>query len=49
MVQELEGHEITIVPATVGKVVPDGTPEEEWAWVVDGLQGGLRPRRRSAA
>ncbi|MEZ6015911.1 MAG: sugar phosphate isomerase/epimerase [Planctomycetota bacterium] len=38
MVHELEGHEITIVPATVGKVVPDGTPEEEWAWVVAGLQ-----------
>jgi len=38
MVKELEGHEITIVPATVGKVVPDGTPEEEWQWVVAGLQ-----------
>ena len=38
MVHELEGHEITIVPATVGKVVPDATPEEEWAWVVAGLQ-----------
>jgi sugar phosphate isomerase/epimerase len=38
MVKELEGQEITIVPATVGKVVPDGTPEEEWAWVVAGLQ-----------
>ncbi len=38
MVKELEGHELTIVPATVGKVAPDGTPEEEWAWVVAGLQ-----------
>ena len=38
MVHELEGHEITIVPATVGKVVADGTPEEEWGWVVAGLQ-----------
>lgn len=38
MVHELEGQEITIVPATVGKVVPDGTPEEEWGWVVAGLQ-----------
>lgn len=37
MVKELDGHEITIVPATVGKVVPDGTPEEEWAWCVDAL------------
>jgi len=38
MVYELEGTECTIVPATVGKVVPDGTPEEEWKWVVDGLK-----------
>jgi len=38
MVKELNGHEITIVPSTVGKVVPDGTPEEEWAWCVDGLK-----------
>jgi D-psicose/D-tagatose/L-ribulose 3-epimerase len=38
MVKELDGHEVTIVPATVGKVVPDGTPEEEWAWCVDGLK-----------
>lgn len=38
MVKELEGHEITIVPATVGKVVPDSTPEAEWRFVVDGLQ-----------
>jgi D-psicose/D-tagatose/L-ribulose 3-epimerase len=38
MVKELNGHEITIVPATVGKVEPDGTPEEEWAWCVDGLK-----------
>jgi len=29
MVQELEGTEITIVPATVGKITPDGTPEQE--------------------
>ncbi len=38
MVKELDGHELTVVPATVGKVTPDGTPEEEWAWVVAGLQ-----------
>jgi len=38
MVHQLEGTELTIVPATVGKVVPDATPEEEWSWVVAGLQ-----------
>lgn len=38
MVKELDGHEITIVPATVGKVVPDSTPDEEWTWAVDALK-----------
>lgn len=38
MVKELEGIEITIVPATVGKIVPDSTPELEWTWVVQGLK-----------
>lgn len=38
MVKELDGHSISIVPATVGKVVPDATPEEEWQWAVDGLK-----------
>ncbi|MDX8477248.1 sugar phosphate isomerase/epimerase [Mesorhizobium sp. VK24D] len=35
MVSELDGEIITLVPATVGKVVPDGTEAEEWGWVVD--------------
>jgi sugar phosphate isomerase/epimerase len=35
MVSELEGEIITLVPATVGKVTPDATEEEEWRWVVD--------------
>jgi len=35
MVSELEGEVITLVPATVGKVQPDATEEEEWAWLVD--------------
>ncbi|MEC7233192.1 MAG: sugar phosphate isomerase/epimerase [Planctomycetota bacterium] len=38
MVHQLEGTELTIVPATVGKVNPDATPDEEWGWVVAGLQ-----------
>jgi glycerophosphoryl diester phosphodiesterase len=37
MVKELDGHEITIVPATVGKIIPDASPEEEWKWAVDGM------------
>jgi len=35
MVSELDGEIITLVPGTVGKVVPDGSPEEEWTWLVD--------------
>jgi sugar phosphate isomerase/epimerase len=38
MVKELDGYEMTIVPATVGKIAPDGTPEEEWEWAVDSMK-----------
>ncbi len=38
MVKELEGREMTIVPSQVGKVVPMASPEEEWAWAVEGLK-----------
>ncbi len=38
MVKELDGFELTIVPATVGKISPDGTPEEEWEWAVDSMK-----------
>ncbi len=38
MVHELEGRELTVVPVTVGKTSPDGTPDEEWRWVIDGLK-----------
>jgi sugar phosphate isomerase/epimerase len=37
MVKELGGQEITIVPGTVGKVVPDASAEEEWKWAVQSL------------
>jgi len=38
MVKELDGHMVSIVPSTVGKIVPDGRPEEEWQWAIDSLQ-----------
>jgi sugar phosphate isomerase/epimerase len=38
MVAALGGQIVTVVPATVGKVVPDGRPEEEWGWVVAALK-----------
>jgi sugar phosphate isomerase/epimerase len=37
MVSELNGEIITLVPATVGKIAPDGTPEEEWQWLIEGV------------
>ena len=36
--KELGGQMITMVPATVGKVVADGTPSEEWQWLVEGIK-----------
>jgi sugar phosphate isomerase/epimerase len=38
MVKELDGYEMTIVPATVGKINPDGTPDDEWDWAVDSMR-----------
>lgn len=38
MVKELDGHLLTIVPGTVGKVNPDSTPEEEWQNAVQGMK-----------
>ena len=38
MVKELDGYEMTIVPATVGKIEPDGTPDEEWEWAVGSMR-----------
>ena len=38
LAKELDGKIVTVVPATVGKVVADGTPEQEWQWLVEGLK-----------
>jgi len=38
MVSELEGEIITLVPATVGKISPDASPEEEWQWLIEGVK-----------
>jgi len=37
-VSDLGGKILTIVPSTVGKVVPMASPEEEWEWAVQGLK-----------
>ena len=38
MVRELDGEIVSLVPVTVGKLVAEGTPEEEWTWLVDGVK-----------
>jgi D-psicose/D-tagatose/L-ribulose 3-epimerase len=34
----LGGKMLTVVPSTVGKIVPMGSPEDEWQWAVDSLK-----------
>ncbi len=38
LVKELDGHMVSVVPGTVGKIVPDGPPDQEWNWAVDALK-----------
>jgi D-psicose/D-tagatose/L-ribulose 3-epimerase len=38
LVASLGGKILTVVPSTVGKVVPMASPEEEWQWCVEGLK-----------
>ena len=38
MIKELGGKILTVVPSTVGKVTPMGSPEEEWQWAVESLK-----------
>lgn len=38
MVKELGGQVMSVVPGSVGQLVPEATPEEEWAWAVESLQ-----------
>jgi len=38
LVAALNGTEMTIVPASVGQITPDGKPEQEWEWAVASLK-----------
>ncbi len=38
MVFHLEGSLLTVVPCTVGKIIPEATPDEEWSWAVESLR-----------
>ncbi len=38
MVAELDGHMVSVVPSTVGKILPEGKPEEDWKYAVDSMK-----------
>ena len=48
-VSELGGQIVTVVPSTVGKIVPMGSPADEWRWCVEALQASARRTRRRSA
>ncbi len=37
LVSDLGGIELSVVPATVGQIVPEGRPDDEWRWAIDSL------------
>jgi D-psicose/D-tagatose/L-ribulose 3-epimerase len=37
LINALGGRILTVVPSTVGKITPMGSPEDEWRWAVEGL------------
>lgn len=38
MVKELEGTMVSVVPSTVGKIIPENRPEEDWQLAVESMQ-----------
>lgn len=38
MVHELGGEEMSVVPGSVGQLVPEATEDEEWRWAVESLK-----------
>jgi len=38
LIAGLGGKMLTVVPSTVGKIVPMGSPEDEWQWAIDSLK-----------
>ena len=38
LIDALGGKILTVVPSTVGKIVPMASPEEEWGWAVESLK-----------
>lgn len=37
LVGDLGGEELSVVPGTVGQVVAEGRPEDEWRWAIDSV------------
>ncbi|MFM2393069.1 MAG: hypothetical protein RLZZ546_1051 [Bacteroidota bacterium] len=38
LVKALDGKMVSIVPSTVGKIIPDARPELEWDWAVESMK-----------
>ena len=38
MVQALGGTAMSVVPGSVGQLVPEATPDEEWQWAIESLK-----------
>jgi D-psicose/D-tagatose/L-ribulose 3-epimerase len=38
LIAELGGKILTVVPSTVGKIVPMSSPEDEWQWAIESLK-----------
>jgi sugar phosphate isomerase/epimerase len=38
MMVALGGKMVSVVPGTVGKIIPDGKPDDEWRWAVDSMK-----------
>lgn len=37
LVSDLGGVEMSVVPGTVGQIIPEGRPDDEWRWAIDSL------------
>lgn len=37
LVGDLGGEELSVVPGTVGQVIPEGRPDDEWRWAVESV------------
>jgi D-psicose/D-tagatose/L-ribulose 3-epimerase len=38
LAKEIGAYKMIIVPATIGNIIPESTPENEWEWVVESMK-----------